>query len=287
MKELTVLPPNWWKHSIAAWQAINDFFYLKKISTSDLNNIDLWMKIENGISNHSYQLTVSNEHYFIQITNSNKSLSLPEKTKSPSSFYFYHSSLSQWLVNNLLKTNEVVINEWFFNNSFNNEFLEQNKFIDSLLDFFCTLHTLKKESLPELPILNINQHLKKYKKLSINNNANAKTHQEEIESLYQLAQKSSVHFDSSHICHNDLSLTNILWNIKDEELRVIDWEYACISDPIMDLASLILYCQLNRQQEQKLLRRYEIKMAIIINPAKLKDMKTLSKSLSELWELAH
>jgi len=54
-------------------------------------------------------------------------------------------------------------------------------------------------------------------------------------------------------CHNDIVAANI---VADDDLQLIDWEFACDHDPLFDLASAIGFHDLTRAQADVLLNAY-------------------------------
>jgi thiamine kinase len=55
------------------------------------------------------------------------------------------------------------------------------------------------------------------------------------------------------LCHNDVHHLNI---VDDGGLRLIDWEYAGVGEPLFDLASLCVYHRYRREQRERLLSAY-------------------------------
>ena len=55
------------------------------------------------------------------------------------------------------------------------------------------------------------------------------------------------------LCHNDVHHLNI---VDGESLRLIDWEYAGVGEPLFDLASLCVYHRYGRSQRERLLSAY-------------------------------
>ena len=56
------------------------------------------------------------------------------------------------------------------------------------------------------------------------------------------------------ICHNDLVWTNLLW--KDNDLKIIDWEYSDFSDCYFDLAGFCIEQNFDEEMIQKILLNY-------------------------------
>lgn len=57
----------------------------------------------------------------------------------------------------------------------------------------------------------------------------------------------------SRLCHNDVHHLNI---VDSGELRLIDWEYAGLGEPLFDLASVCVYHRYDRTQREVLLSAY-------------------------------
>ena len=55
------------------------------------------------------------------------------------------------------------------------------------------------------------------------------------------------------LCHNDVHHLNI---VDGASLRLIDWEYAGVGEPLFDLASLCVYHRYRRSQRERLLSAY-------------------------------
>jgi len=55
------------------------------------------------------------------------------------------------------------------------------------------------------------------------------------------------------LCHNDVHYLNV---VEGDSLRLIDWEYAGVGEPLFDLASLCVYHRYQRSQRERLLSAY-------------------------------
>lgn len=62
------------------------------------------------------------------------------------------------------------------------------------------------------------------------------------------------------LCHNDLNPKNILMD--NEVLRLIDWEYAGVGDPLFDLAVVVKSHNLNDEQIEILLSTYQASLPL-------------------------
>jgi Ser/Thr protein kinase RdoA (MazF antagonist) len=75
-------------------------------------------------------------------------------------------------------------------------------------------------------------------------------------------------------CHNDLNPANVLHD--GQRLWLIDWETACMGDPMFDLAGLIHWFLLDPRQEAELLHAYFKRLPTEHELAKLTLMKHVS-----------
>ena len=61
-------------------------------------------------------------------------------------------------------------------------------------------------------------------------------------------------------CHNDLVTSN--WLEQNNNAVLLDWEFAQINNPWFDLASIMVYCNLDSEQSQKFLADYDSSMLV-------------------------
>jgi thiamine kinase-like enzyme len=83
------------------------------------------------------------------------------------------------------------------------------------------------------------------------------------------------------LCHNDLLNANFL---DDGKIRILDWEYAGMGDPLFDLANFSVHHEFNDEQDRWLLKSYfgEISDA---NWARLKILKIISDFREAMWAM--
>ena len=83
------------------------------------------------------------------------------------------------------------------------------------------------------------------------------------------------------LCHNDLLNANFL---DDGEIRILDWEYAGMGDPVFDLANFSVHHEFNDEQDRWLLESYfgEVTSA---NWARLKILKIISDFREAMWAM--
>jgi thiamine kinase len=81
------------------------------------------------------------------------------------------------------------------------------------------------------------------------------------------------------LCHNDVHHLNIVGG---DPVRLIDWEYAGIGEPLFDLASLCVYHRYDKPQRERLLRAYGARSGVI-NWQRLELACWLFDYIRDLW----
>ena len=88
--------------------------------------------------------------------------------------------------------------------------------------------------------------------------------------------------------HNDLVLENILLEgigIDEQKIWLVDWEYASMASPYWDLATLCNQAGFTPDQEESLLKLYQINGSIL-DLILLKKYRDLLDALSTFWMAA-
>jgi|TARA_R100000687_G_scaffold3766_1_gene4438 thiamine kinase-like enzyme len=83
------------------------------------------------------------------------------------------------------------------------------------------------------------------------------------------------------LCHNDLSMNHILMT---DPMRVIDWEYAGIGNPLFDIASTIKINQLNREMVERLISDYEKRTHYQVDRQRLSQWCEFVEWLNKVWQ---
>ncbi len=81
------------------------------------------------------------------------------------------------------------------------------------------------------------------------------------------------------LCHHDLHHSNVVDS--GAEIRWVDWEYAGLGDPLMDLAGYVSYQQLDEDQAAELLAAYGQNGAI--TPERLRPARQLFEAVATVW----
>lgn len=85
-------------------------------------------------------------------------------------------------------------------------------------------------------------------------------------------------------CHNDLVLQNII--IKNEQTFFIDWEFAAINNPWFDLAAVIVYASLDKDQAKRFLTAYQPTWGELVNKPIFLSAQITLLWLDLLWHCA-
>jgi len=288
------LPPYWWKHSSFAWNDINNFFTSSECScdTKDKDseehfNEDNWLPISTGRSNASYRFSVNQCKLFIQITNWSNTQFLPyekvsslEETLSTDEYV----TLSPWLVDTFFQSKEVRIQEWFESESLDLSLNRNKNIIEMLAKSLANLHQIEST---ELPSFDLERHLIRYQKIALSKEKNSGL-KREINICLNNAILTLQTYKPSSLCHYDLNLHNILLNKNKLKIKIVDWEYVCMGDPVLDVTAIINNFELKKESEEYFISSYRQHFnrstKIDLSNKKLSDMKLLNLYILQLWE---
>lgn len=84
------------------------------------------------------------------------------------------------------------------------------------------------------------------------------------------------------LCHNDVHALNLVGSQAKDEVRLIDWEYAGLGEPMFDLASICVYHRYTSEQRERLLHAYSAASADEAAP-RLKLACELFEYIRDLW----
>jgi thiamine kinase len=125
--------------------------------------------------------------------------------------------------------------------------------------------------------LNYRQHSQNYLHLIVEHRSQLT---DEIAALQQMEQPFLEQFQNSIersvLCHNDLSPVH--WRWQDNELCLIDWEYASLGDAAFDVAVLVQKWQLNESQIDRFLACYGG-----VSRQRLQLAQRVNGYISKLW----
>ncbi|MEE3928421.1 phosphotransferase [Mycoplasmopsis ciconiae] len=128
----------------------------------------------------------------------------------------------------------------------------------------------------EFPQYNIDKRIKKYIEIIEKKNIDLPF----IRQNYPLIEKITSECDKSTPNHNDLWTRNMIK--KDQQIFIVDWEYATMNDKHFDLAYFICSSHLNEEQEKWFLQNYDDE----IDYKQLLKQKLVVYYIVVLWVLA-
>lgn len=99
-----------------------------------------------------------------------------------------------------------------------------------------------------------------------------------------LAQAYEAAYEPTALCHNDLVAANIL---DDGQLWLVDFEYAVLADPVLDLAGLAGLNGFGPAHCHRLLDAYYGPVRVPITLAQLNQVIRLVQLMAFFWALAH
>ncbi len=251
------------------------------LSLQDPENFEMcldrinWMPIGGGITNYNYKLNIGRDKYFVQLVDPNKIERLPGGRFVPvSKVIAENNKLAFWVPECLLDSNDIRLFSWIDAVNSKHDNFNSEIFVEKLCHFFSVLH----KDISTLPFLDITRHLETYYHLAVKYNPKRKSNFQES---YKQALKFCRSFNASNTCHNDISPGNLLIG---DEIYLVDWEYACIGDPLFDLAGVSINFQLNEKQESYLLETYSGQLDTYFHIEKFHEMKLLYNQITEFWE---
>lgn len=105
--------------------------------------------------------------------------------------------------------------------------------------------------------------------------------QKRADELLDLA--AGLDFQSACLCHNDLIAENLLFGLSS---KLIDFDYAVIAPPILDLASVVVMNSLSPAAETELLNAYFENSDFPFSAPEFVKVQRLVRLLAHFWSLA-
>ena len=218
-----------------------------------------------GFNNISYFLKTSTKTYILRVFKSKQSVNISREFEYKIQKEAYKKGISSKV---LFFSENFMIYEFI-------EGLHKSKLqtvdIKNLALKLKKIHKIKAKT----KIYNLKNDLIKYEK-TLKDSQSKKLIKESNKSLLSLKtyKKDLV------LNHHDLNPKNIIF--KNQNIKIIDWEYSGLNDRFFDLASLCIEFSLNKKREELFLKFY-FKNYSNTQKDKLKLFKTIYINICKLW----
>lgn len=271
--------PSWWRFSQRSWiQLIELLTVLQPDSVAQCANQASWQLLRVGDTNANFKLSLAHQDYFVQLADQAKLDQLPSgQYQSQTRMVSENPTLSKWLPKCLLDREDIRVSIWLYANPTVNKHFDHPELPVELCRLLVELHN----SSLTLPSLDMKEHLKRYYQIASDNQPSKLS---QLRNMYDQAQEFASYFNATHSCHNDISPGNLLIG---QQLYLVDWEYAAISDPLFELAGISHNFQLTREQEQLLFDEYQVRSGQAFELQKFQVMKRLYRIITELWYMGN
>ena len=247
------------------------------LQTHHVGPITKVTKFENALTNDVFLITDQNNNAFIF-----KRLNQQARSKQDRKEEFLVQQLAsqQSLTPSVLAHNERYKLQQFIKGEL---IAEDSDGMDQLLaEQFHRIHKLPAEGAPKQRLVFELQRLKT--QLPVN------TDESRFNEMLTLASELDKRSACDTLCHGDLSLNNILQG-DDDNLYILDWEYAVIATPAYDLAFCNCINQFSASQSQALIAAYYAKISGV-KPSSLDSLQKecdlylkLFNYINELWAI--
>lgn len=165
----------------------------------------------------------------------------------------------------------ILVNEYIPGKQLSVDELNENACLTSVANLLKRLHSQRVNA----KVYDLVGGIKRYKKLI--DTSDAQRWSDEALAIFEQVSDGPLSF-----CHNDLLVQNIIK--QDENLFLIDWEYAGLGNPLFDLATIVQHHQLDQERTEIFLKAYYG----VIDQSTLVDFERYSQiydRLLALWYL--
>jgi thiamine kinase-like enzyme len=232
-----------------------------KIGIQDvIHRIDDWKsndicikKISSGITNSNWFVEVSGARYFVRIPGHNTELFINRDLAHEAAMSAYRAGIAPETVY-YLKDIGVEISKWLDG--------YKSCSVCHMHDVKCLLpsiDTLKRyhETSPLKNTVTIFNDIRNTYYMMEEIDAFRMRETDELLELTKVIEKSINKSKYNPVpCHNDLYVTNFMWNKDTQDMKLIDYEYAANNDPCYDLGIYSGEIFLYEDQEKEMIKRY-------------------------------
>ena len=271
--------PEWWISSSENWSELVYALSSLDIDLHSLHDKSSWKKVGIGLSQNNFHLTFNKQELFVQFSSDDTEQKRPLlQTNQIYDFLKQLPSMQKWLHLPIYSSPSINLFLWIEQAS---HFIDASQFDEiqqQCVAFFADLHRIEIDSNTNMKTLDMNTHIDNYKHEALNKRPDMRSL---IENHTSQARLCSIEYKPSCFCHNDVSPTNVL--LRDKDICVIDWEYACIGDPVFDLAGFSYNFGLSPEHEIAFINDYQQKSSIEFSQSRFSVMKKLYHQLTQLW----
>jgi len=207
--------------------------------------------IKHGLTNRSWLVTLDDERVVVRISDESVTAQLQIDRQSEAAVLAIVSraGIGPDVLRNDLEHGILVTR--YLGATWTQRDAHSNENIDRLAELLRRLHALQVPSSVRTVDLatTVHGYLRTLDERGIRNGLT-------LPSLRECADKAATQLrkgSTAVLCHNDVHHLNV---VDGDRLRLIDWEYAGVGEPLFDLASVCVYHRYRRSQRERLLSAY-------------------------------
>ncbi|MFM1536441.1 NTP transferase domain-containing protein [Helcococcus ovis] len=226
---------------------------ISEVFNVDKNDIVNIKTLKKGMTNRSFLFTVKNQKYIMRIPGegTDKFINRNEEAEVYNLIKEYNLCDDIIYIN---PDNGYKITKYIENSRVCN--YENNEDLNKAMKFLREFHNKKLKVNHEF---NLYEKLEYYQSLWIVDKSIYIDYEETKEKIYKLKNFIDENKNEFILCHIDANVDNYLFfknSDSKEEIRLIDWEYASMQDPLLDIAMFCIYSLLNQKDVDKVIDTY-------------------------------
>ena len=235
-------------------QAISEVSHI----TSDPLHIQ---RVSHALSNKVYKVTSGYGSYGLRINNpSSTSLGIDRRNEAS---LLKMIEKQTWSPNVEYISSTVLLTRWYQQSST----IDSTGFLSNTMNLLTSVHQFPVLDANNLKTLNVAEHISKYL-------AHIKTPLAFKDAVTNFCSRYRIPEDKV-LCHHDWHRGNLIQT--KNELILLDWEYAALGDPLIDIACFINGLQLKEPDIQLLTQKFNL------NRERLQQTIALTELMSFVW----
>lgn len=250
--------------------------HIFKVKQDEIYDISM---MKEGMTNDSFLFTVNNKRYVFRVPGAGTDLLISRSEEA--------------LVYNLIKeldiSDEIVyfdpLSGFKITRFYENIRTLNNKNVEEVEKAVQVIRMLHEKDLHVNHAFDLEERITFYKKLCDDSKAN---YYDGFDNIFKDIKKVIAYIKSFDrpltLCHIDANEDNFLV-LEDGTLRLIDWEYAGMSDPLVDIAMYVLYAEYNQEQIDNTFNLYTKNQGSDVEKAIYYGFIALSGFVWALWTI--